>query len=123
MSVNTTVATHIGAIVLVAFVMVILDFLASSSCQHLSKEIGEKEKLLAQLDDAYNREEMSWELLKTPERLNEALRNHGLAMRPARPSQNVHMGADGRPYGGQLAVSNARRRNGVITAQAGRGRR
>lgn len=123
MSMNASIVTHASVIVLVCFVMVILNLLASSSCQHLAKEIGEKEKTLAKLDDAYNREEMRWEELKTPERLDEALRNHGLAMKPPRPNQNVHMSADGQPYCGQLAVTQARRRNAGMAAQVGRIRR
>ena len=123
MSVNTSVATHTGVIVLAAFVMVILNFLASSSCQHLSSQIGEKEKQLAQLEDAYNREEMRWEGMKTPEQLSAALRRHGLAMRPAHASQNVHINADGRPYLGQLAVQQARRREGGVATRGRQSRR
>lgn len=123
MSVNTSVATHMGAVVLASFVMVILNLLASSSCQHLSKTIGEKEKKLAQLDDAYDREEMRWEEMKTPERLSEALRNHGLAMKPSRANQNVHMSSDGTPYYGQLSVMQARRQNGGVAARVERTRR
>lgn len=114
---NASIVAHAGVVVLVCFVMVILNLLASSSGQHLSKEIGEKEKTLARLADAYNREEMRWEEMKTPERLDEALRNHGLAMKPPRPNQNVHMSADGRPYCGQLAVTQARRRNESVSAR------
>lgn len=123
MSMNASIVAHAGVAVLACFVMVILNLLASSSCQHLSKEIGEKEKTLAKLDDAYNREEMRWEEMKTPERLDEALRSHGLAMKPPRPHQNVHMSADGKPYYGQLSVTQARRRNAAVSAQVGRSRR
>lgn len=117
MSVNATVATNVGSLLVALFVMVIVNFLASSSCQQLSKAIGDGRKELARLDRERSRERANWEAMKTPEKVEEALLKHGLAMRPPRAEQNVHMGPDGRPYRGQYSVQVARRRNGGMAAQ------
>ena len=80
-----------GAIMLMLFVMVIVNMLASSSCSQLMKSIGEKERVLARLEDERTRESARWEEMKTDENLEAALRKHGLAMRCAKPSQTVRM--------------------------------
>ena len=110
MSVNIQVGTHFGAIIAFLFVMVILNVLSSSSCQQLMKRIGEQEKELARLEDARNREATRWEQMKTPYKVEQALVRHGLAMKPPRVDQNVHIGQNGQLYPGQLAVARAKER-------------
>lgn len=110
MSVVTTGTAHIGAILAAFFIMVIINILASSSCKQLMKTIGEDERRLARLEDACMREASRWEEMKTPEKIEAALMRHGLAMRPPRPDQIVHMTAAGKPYPGQLSVARARKR-------------
>ena len=111
MNANTAVATHVGAIIACLFAMVILNLLASSSCQQLSKSIGEGERELARLEDTRNREAMRWEQMKTPDKVESALLRHGLSMRPPKASQNVHMSVDGQPCPGQYSVNTLRQRN------------
>lgn len=122
MSVNTAVATHLGAIIVFLFVMAILNFLASSSCQQLSKSIGESKKELARLESECNREMTNWESMKTTEKIEAALLRHGLAMRPPRAEQNVHLDVSGKLYLGQYSVKAARRRNAGSSAQYRKGR-
>lgn len=110
MSVNTEIATHLGAVIAFFFVMVILNLLASSSCQQMMRRIGESEKELARLEDSRNRESTRWEEMKTPEKVEAALLRHGLSMKPPRAEQNVHMNANGTPYAGQLSVARAKAR-------------
>lgn len=117
MSVNTTITTHVGAILAFLFIMVILNLLASSSCQQLSKSIGESKRELARLESDCNREETNWAAMKTPEKVLAALRGHGLQMNPPRAEQNVHLAANGKLYPGQYSVAMARRRNGGTAAQ------
>lgn len=93
-----TNSTRFGAIIGALFVMVILNLLASSSCQQLSKSIGEGEKILSRLEDECRQECNRWDSMKTPEKLQAALLRHGLKMAPAHPNQNIHMKADGTPY-------------------------
>lgn len=111
MSIVAQNAAHVAAIMLMLFVMVIVNLLANSSCSQLMKSIGEKERLLAKLEDERSRESARWEEMKTPEKLERALTRHGLAMRYAKPSQIVRLRADGTPFPGQLSVAKAMQRD------------
>lgn len=117
MSVVASNTMRFGAVILMAVVMVFVNFLASSSCQHMMTSIGEKERLLAKLEEERVRESARWDEMKTPEKIESALLRHGLAMRYPKPDQIVRMKADGRPYPGQLSVERAKRRNGLAAAQ------
>jgi hypothetical protein len=101
---------HMAIIIMSVFCVVIMNILAASSCNHLHKTIGEEERELARLEDACRREETRWEEMKTPEKIEEALRRHGLAMKPPRPDQIVHMTSQGAPYPGQISVARAKKR-------------
>ena len=107
MSVVAQHTAQIGAVMLMMFVMVIVNLLASSSCSQLMKSIGEKERTLNRLEDECKRESARWEEMKTPEKLELALNRHGLAMRYPKSSQIVRMRPDGRPVPGQLSVAKA----------------
>ena len=111
MSVMAGRSVPIGAVMVMAFAMVILNMLASSSCKQLEKTIREKERQLAKLEDEQRRESMRWEEMKTPRHLESALLGHGLAMKLPKTEQVVRMRADGRPYAGQLSVAKASQRN------------
>ena len=122
MSVVASNTMHFGAVIVMLFIMVFVNFLASSSCQQLLKSIGEKERQLAKLEEERVRESARWEEMKTPERLESALLRHGLAMRYPRPDQVVRMKANGKPYPGQLSVAKAGQRNGVAAVKYDGGR-
>ena len=117
MSVVASNTMRFGAVVLMLGVMVFVNFLASSTCQHMMTSIGEKERQLAKLEEERVRESARWEEMKTPEKIESALLRHGLAMRYPKPDQVVRMKADGRPYPGQLSVERAKRRNSLAAAQ------
>jgi hypothetical protein len=123
MSVVASNTMHFGAIIVILSVMVILNLLAGSSCTQLMKTIGEKERELVKLEDSKMRESTRWEEMKTPERVEEALRAHGLAMATPRAYQVVRMRADGTPFPGQLSVLRSRQRTVDQTAQYRRGKR
>lgn len=123
MSVVASNTMHFGAIIVILSVMVILNLLASSSCTQLMKTIGEKERELVKLEDSKMRESTRWEEMKTPERVEEALRAHGLAMATPRAYQVVRMRADGTPFPGQLSVLRSRQRSVDQTAHYRRGKR
>lgn len=107
MSVIAERAMHVGAVIVMLFVMVILNMLASSSCTQLEKSIGAKEKMLEKLEESRLRESLKWDEMITPERLERHLVKHGLSMHLAKPAQNVRMRADGTPYPGQLSIVKA----------------
>jgi hypothetical protein len=117
MSVVASNTMHFGAIIVIFSVMVILNLLASSSCTQLMKTIGEKERELVKLEDSKMRESTRWEEMKTPERVEEALRAHGLSMDTPRAYQVVRMRADGTPFPGQLSVARSRQRSAGETAR------
>lgn len=118
MSVITSRAMHFGAVIVAFFVMVIVNMLASSSGRQLMKSIGEKERQLVKLEDDKTRASARWEEMKTPERLEKALRDHGLSMGYPKASQIVRMTRDGRPRPGQPALARAGQGPGVVVAAA-----
>lgn len=107
MSVITERAMHVGGVIVMLFAMVILNRLADSSCTQLMKSIGEKERTLAKLEEARQRESANWESMITPDKLERHLVKHGLSMHYAKPAQTVRMRSDGTPYPGQLSVVKA----------------
>jgi hypothetical protein len=123
MSVMASRSVHIGAVMVMFFVMVILNLLASSSCSQILKSIGEKERTLAKLEDERMRESARWDAMKTADNIDRALLRFGLSMRYARAGQIVRMDASGRPKPGQLAVARAKKNAANYrTASAGRSR-
>ena len=121
MSVMATRSMHVGAVMVMFFVMVILNLLASSSCTQILKSIGEKERLLTKLEDERMRESARWDAMKTADNIDRALLKFGLSMRYARASQIVRMDSAGRPKPGQLALARAKKNAANYrTASAGR---
>ena len=110
MSVIAEHTMHVGAVLLSVFAMAIVNLLARSSCSQLQEAIGAKEKGLERLENERQRESARWEEMKTPERLEGALRRMGLAMRYPHADQVIYMAADGRPRPAQLAVAKAQQR-------------
>ena len=121
MSVMATRSMHIGAVMVMFFVMVILNLLASSSCNQIMKSIGEKERALAKLEDERTRESARWDAMKTADNIDRALLRFGLSMRYAHAGQIVRMDSTGRPKPGQLAVARAKKSSANYrTASAGK---
>lgn len=118
MSVVAQNTAYAGAILLMLFIMVIINMLASSRCSQMMKSIGEKERALARLEDERARESARWEEMKTPKNLEIALAKHGLAMRYPKPSQTVRLRAgSGQLVPSQLSVAKEMqraRRAGIV---------
>ena len=87
------------------------------------KAKGEKERELVRLDEERMRESTRWEEMKTPRRLEAALRDNGMSMHYHKSSQVVRMTAAGEPASGQISVARAamRSRTGA-TASVSRNR-
>lgn len=111
MSVVAKGSMQLAAVLMLAFIVAIMNVLGSVSCSQLMKSVGEKKALLGKLEDEFSRESARWEEMKTPEKLESALRRHGLAMKYAKPSQVVRMKPDGHPLPGQISVAKAAQRN------------
>ena len=110
MSVVASNTAHVAAVLGFAFIMVLMNLLATSSCQQLMKTIGDEKKELDKLRDAQERESTRWQEMCTPAKIEAALLRHGLMMRPPRSDQNVYMNADGKPYPGQISLAKATQR-------------
>ncbi len=117
MSVVATHVVYFAGVGVMLFVMVILNWIASSNCRQLERDCIKKEEKLKTLDDSLQRETARWEEMKTAERLEVALRNHGLSMHYPNASQTIRMRDDGEPVPGQLSLAKAEQREkGLATA-------
>jgi len=125
MSVVTVHFMHMGAVLLMLFVMVIVNLLASSSCKQLENACRVKEAELKKLEDEHERESAKWAGMTTNENLEKALLAHGLSMHPPRASQIVRMRRDGTPHPAQLSLAKAeqRARAASTASYGGRARR
>ena len=110
-------AAWIGGLLLLAGIMAIVNVLANTTCNQLQASIGEKERQLAKLEDAYQRENAQLSSLRLPESLNSTLSKHGMAMDVAQPHQVIKMSRSGKPYPVSMAaLARARGETGSGTA-------
>jgi hypothetical protein len=84
-----------------------------SKCVQLGQEIRKQEVKYAALENERVREAARWDEKKTPEKLERAMLQHGLAMAYARPDQVVRMDAAGRPLPGQVSLLKHQRRSAL----------
>lgn len=115
MNVMTGRTFHVAGIILTLLVAVVMNLVAESRCKQVQDSIGEKEKLLARLEQDRQRESAAWEQMTTASCLERALVRHGLNMRYPKSEQVIRMDASGTPRYGQRSVELAKNR---ITATA-----
>jgi hypothetical protein len=112
MSVTVGRTVQIGAVMVMAFAVVIVYMLANSSCKHLEKRIEEKKNIIKALEDEKERESGYLAAMTTPSKLDEALLKHGLSMHtPKLGTQVVRLNSKGQLYPAQLSVAKAKERN------------
>ncbi len=92
-----------GIIVLLVTLVLGYWFMDSKSAM-LGQEIRKHEQKYAALEDERVREEARWNEKKTPEKLEQAMLQHGIAMSYPTPEQVVRMDSAGVPASGQLSV-------------------
>jgi hypothetical protein len=97
-----------GIIVLVVSLVLVYWFV-DAKCGQLGQEIRKHEQQLSALEDERVREEARWSEKKTPEKLEQAMLQHGLAMNYPSAEQVVRMDAAGQPVPGQLALARFQR--------------
>ena len=102
---------HIAALVVSLFIMLMAYWFLDSRCGAIAQDIGAAEKALAKLDGELERETMKWNEMKTPEKLELALKKHGLDMNNPAPEQVIKMLPNGKIAPRQLSVVRALRRN------------
>ena len=100
----------IVSIVTVALVYWFVD----SKCALLGQEIRKHEQKYAALENERVREAARWDEKKTPEKLERAMLQHGLAMNYPTAEQVVRMDASGRPFPGQLSVARFQKARSVV---------
>jgi hypothetical protein len=97
-------------LVVTFFVRWVVDFVFERQCQLLSDETSRLENANKAEESNYERELSKWNYLRTPRRLETALRKHGLDMNYAMPDRVVHMDADGNPKGNPTTLTRAKSR-------------
>ena len=110
MSVTAVRSLNVAGLIVVAFVMVVLNALAKSNAEAIQKEIGDKQRTLARLEEDRTREEARWNRLCSTKSLQSAMLNHGIRMDSPNVKQVVRMGANRLPVKGQLSVDSAQER-------------
>lgn len=85
--------------------VVVIYGVVDAKCGQLGQEIRKQELRYTSLENERVREAARWDEKKTPEKLERAMLQHGLAMGYAMPSQIVRMDASGRPIPGQLSLA------------------
>jgi hypothetical protein len=85
-----------------------------SKCSLLGQEIRKHEQKYAALENERVREAARWDEKKTPEKLERAMLQHGLAMTYPTADQMVRMDANGRPLAGQLSLARYQRGRGSV---------
>lgn len=84
--------------------MVLCYWFMDAKCAQLGQEIRKHEQKVASLEDERVREEARWSEKKTPEKLEQAMLQHGIAMSYPTSDQVVRMDAFGQPVAGQLSL-------------------
>ena len=101
---------RLGAVIAVVFVAVILNVLASSSCNQLVKNLEAKDARLRQCEVDLDRAAAKWDAMRSSENLDQAVCKRGLALYTTDPKQLIRINANGRALPGQLSVALARER-------------
>lgn len=113
-SVMISSTVHFGSVLLLAFAMVVIYLMVSSSSMQRMQRIGECERELKNLELEFTREQGHWQAMITPEKLERALLAHGLSMRVPRQDQQVRINAAGKLQPGQYSVTMAKKRRGEV---------
>jgi len=104
--VRTQFLPRTAVMVIMAVVTVALTYwFVDSKCSMLGQEIRKLEQKYAAFENERVREAARWDEKKTPEKLERAMLQHGLAMSYPTAEQVVRMDAAGRPLPGQFSVA------------------
>jgi hypothetical protein len=103
---HARVLPHWAASIIVLVVTLVLGYwFMDSKCAMLGQEIRKHERRFSTLEDERLREEARWNEKKTPEKLDQAMLQHGLAMSYPTHDQVVRMDGRGVPVPGQQSVA------------------
>ncbi len=99
----------VAGIFLLVIGLVLLYWMMDSKCAVNGQEIRKYEQKLQSIEAEYAREEARWNEKNTPEKLQEAMLQHGIAMSYPSADQVVRMDASGQPAAGQLSLARFKR--------------
>jgi len=89
-----------------------------SKCKQLNQEIRKHEMKYDKLENTCAREALRWDEKKTPEKLEHAMLQNGLAMDYPKASQVVRLDSKGRMIPGQVALARINRVRGSVSTVA-----
>lgn len=112
----------VGMIVLTVSLVLVYWFM-DAKCGQLGQEIRKHEQQLSALEDERVREDARWSEKKTPEKLEQAMLQHGLAMNYPSAEQVVRMDAAGQPVPGQMSLARFQRSQGAVERVAKTGQK
>lgn len=99
----------VAGLIVLMVTLVLVYWVMDSKCAQLGQEIRKCEQKIQTLDAEYAREESRWSEKNTPEKLEEAMLQHGIAMSYPAADQVVRMDASGLPAEGQLSLARFKR--------------
>jgi hypothetical protein len=89
-----------------------------SKCKQLNQEIRKHETKYTSLENARAREALRWDEKKTPEKLEHAMLQSGLAMDYPKASQVVRLDSRGRVIPGQVSLARINKVKGAVSTVA-----
>lgn len=103
----------VAGLIVLMVTLVLVYWVMDSKCAQLGQEIRKCEQKIQTLNAEYAREESRWSEKNTPEKLEEAMLQHGIAMSYPAADQVVRMDASGLPIEGQLSLARFKRSQGA----------
>jgi hypothetical protein len=103
------VPSSVAGIFMLMIGLALLYWVMDSKCDVDGQEIRKYEQKLQSIEAEYAREEARWNEKNTPEKLEEAMLQHGIAMSYPSADQVVRMDTSGRPVAGQLSIARFKR--------------
>jgi len=103
------VPSSVAGIFMLMIGLALLYWVMDSKCDVDGQEIRKYEQKLQSIEAEYAREEARWNEKNTPEKLEEAMLQHGIAMSYPSADQVVRMDTSGIPVAGQLSIARFKR--------------
>ena len=103
------VPSSVAGIFMLMIGLALLYWVMDSKCDVDGQEIRKYEQKLQSIEAEYAREEARWNEKNTPEKLEEAMLQHGIAMSYPSADQVVRMDTLGIPVAGQLSIARFKR--------------
>lgn len=104
----------VAGIIVLSASLVLIYWGMESKCAELGQEIRQYEQKITALEDERIREETRWNEKNTPEKLEQAMLQHGLDMAYPSSEQIVRMNVMGQPIVGQLSLARLKQKQNAV---------